>query len=301
MTPATIPVLKRSAGVLLHPTSLPGPFGIGDLGPAAHAWAKQLADARFGWWQMLPVGPTGYGDSPYESRSSFAGNPNLISPEMLADDGLLTRRELADFELPAGPIDYAAVIRNKRRLIQRAWENYRHDMTGLHADFAAFGADEAGWLDDYALFMAVKEAHDGVASWNWPALFAFLPPSALLEPRMKLREAIDRHRFAQFLFFRPWAELRDFARQHGVRLIGDLPIFVARDSVDVWTVPELFQLDEQRQPIAVAGGPPDYFSATRPLWGNPLYCWKALRQPDYAWWIQRMRPTLPLPGPRRLC
>jgi len=288
------PKIERSAGVLLHPTSLPGRFGIGDIGPAAHAWVKLLADARLGWWQMLPLGPTGYGDSPYQSPSSFAGNPNLISPEALVGDGLLPHQELADYQLPEGSVNYAAVISIKRRLIRKAWEHYRRDNTGLHDEFAAFGAHEARWLDDFALFMAVKDAHEGAPWWRWEEGLAFRRPSALLDARMKLREAIDQHRFAQFLFFRQWSDVRDSARQKNVGLIGDLPIFVARDSADVWTHPELFQLDQRREPIAVAGVPPDYFSATGQLWGNPLYDWEALRRTNYAWWIERICAALRL-------
>ncbi|MFL5339874.1 MAG: 4-alpha-glucanotransferase [Gemmataceae bacterium] len=292
MPPLT--TLSRSAGVLLHPTSLPGPFGVGDLGPSAHAWVQRLGAAGIGWWQVLPLGPTGYGDSPYQSPSSFAGNPNLISPELLVDDGLLDRKNLADFELPEGPVPFEEVISARRALVKRACDNFRHDTTGLHDDFAAFGAREAEWLDDFALFMAIKDAHDGVAWWDWPEPLAFRRPSALIEARTKLRDEIDRHRFAQFLFFRQWADLRDAARQNGIGLIGDLPIFVARDSVDVWTLPELFQLDERRRPLFVAGVPPDYFAATGQLWGNPLYAWEALRATNYAWWIARMRAALRL-------
>ena len=288
--------LPRSSGVLLHPTSLPGPFGVGDLGPAAHAWVDALARAGQTWWQVLPVGPTGYGDSPYQSPSTFAGNLNLLSPELLERDGLVTAADVAAGELPAtDQVDYEAVIPAKRRLVRAAWARFRAGDGGaaLQAEFRAFRA-AARWLDEFALFAAVKDAHDGRPWWRWSAGLAAHDDRALRATADTLAGDIDAHRFGQFLFFRQWAALRDHARAKGVRIIGDLPIYVAHDSADVWANPGLFALDVSRTPTAVAGVPPDYFSETGQLWGNPVYAWDAHRRAAFAWWVERMRAALTL-------
>lgn len=286
----------RSAGVLLHPTSLPGPFGIGDMGPRAHAWVEALARAGQRWWQVLPLGPTGYGDSPYQSFSAFAGNPNLLSPETLAAEGLLPAdfRSLADLgRLPADRVEYERVIPLKAALLARCYESFRAGATpALGTPFEEFCGREASWLDDFALFMALKEVQGGGSWQDWPAPLRLREPAALAEARHTLADATDRHRFGQFLFRRQYAELRHHAHAVGVQLLGDVPIFVAGDSADVWANPELFQLDSQRRPRVVAGVPPDYFSATGQLWGNPLYDWEAHRRTGYAWWIARLRATL---------
>ena len=294
MTTTTTPDRPaRSAGILLHPTSLPGPFGIGDLGPAAYAWVDALVRARQTWWQVLPLGPTGYGDSPYQCFSAFAGNPNLVSPEALAADGLVSQADLEGGRLLDDRVDYGAVIAFKGRLLARAWNNFQSGAApSLRPEYEEFGSRQAGWLDDFALFMALKEAHGGRSWLDWPAALTRREPAALRSARKELAGAIGRHRFGQFLFFRQWRRLREYAHGRGVRLIGDLPIFVAGDSADVWANPELFLLDQRRRPAVVAGVPPDYFSATGQLWGNPLYDWKALKKAGYAWWAARVRAAL---------
>jgi 4-alpha-glucanotransferase len=284
---------ERSAGILLHPTSLPSVCGIGDLGPAAYAWVDALARARQSWWQILPLGPTGYGDSPYAAFSAFAGNPNLISPELLACDGLLNAADFASAHGPADQVEYGPIIAFKAALTAQAWENFRAGRgKTLRSDFEAFRTQEADWLDDFALFMALKEAHGGVSWHEWPEDFVLRKPAALQQAQKELTEQLELHRFRQFLFYRQWGALRQYACQRNVRLIGDVPIFVADDSADVWTNPELFLLDQRRRPAVVSGVPPDYFSNTGQLWGNPLYNWEAHQRSGYAWWTARLRAAL---------
>ena len=283
--------LRRSAGVLLHPTSLPGLDGIGDVGPQAYRWVDWLAATGSTLWQVLPLGPTGYGDSPYQCFSAFAGNPYLVSPELLLQDGLLTADDLGDRpEFPADQVDFGPVIHWKLKLLDRAYERYLADPAPLRVQFESFQAQESSWLDDFALFMSIKEAQGGVAWEHWPEPLRLREPQALEEARQS--EAVRRHAFRQFLFFRQWTALREYAHARGLRIIGDIPIFVAFDSADAWSHPELFYLDDERQPTIVAGVPPDYFSPTGQLWGNPLYRWEAHAQSNYAWWIDRMHATL---------
>ena len=285
--------LTRSAGILLHPTSLPGPYGIGDLGATAFTWVDTLARAKQTWWQLLPLNPTGFGDSPYSSFSAFAGNTLLISPDTLADEGLIRRDDLASVRLPQDHVDYGAVFEFKQGLFVRAWENFRAGSgPSLHGPFETFCAEQASWLDDYALFMAIKESRGGAPWEQWPADLRLHRSAALLSARRELAAAIDQHQFRQFLFARQFQALKAFARERGIRLIGDIPIFVAGDSADVWAHPELFLLDDQRQPKVVSGVPPDYFAKTGQLWGNPHYDWAALKRTDYAWWVARFRATL---------
>lgn len=294
--------LRRTSGLLLHPTSLPGPFGIGDLGKSAFRWVDFLAAAEQHLWQVLPLGPTGYADSPYQCFSTFAGNPLLVSPERMAEDGLLSRDDLARSVsgLP-DRVDYGAVIPHKRWLLGRA-----HDATTdgraphLRAEFDAFRHEQADWLDDFALFMALKDAHAGAAWTEWESELVTRRPRALARARGALAQAVERHAFCQFLFFRQWAALKEHARSAGVTIIGDAPIFVAADSADVWAHPELFLLDTNGRPTVVAGVPPDYFSATGQRWGNPLYRWDAHRESGYAWWIARLRRALSLTDVVRL-
>lgn len=286
-------MIARSSGVLLHPTSLPGPFGVGDLGPAAHRWVEHLAAAGQGWWQMLPLGPTGYADSPYQSPSTFAGNLNLLSPEALAADGLASAADVAACELPAaGPVVFADVIPRKRQLVRTAWDRFKAGEGGraLRDEYAAFLNAEQTWLDPYTLFEAIKDSHGGTPWWEWPSEHAnpFTTPRRWLE----FAEGVGIHRFGQFLFARQWAALRRHAAGLGVKLIGDLPIYVAHDSADVWANPAIFQLDATRTPTHVAGVPPDYFAATGQRWGNPLYAWNAHRADGFAWWTRRVRGIL---------
>jgi 4-alpha-glucanotransferase len=287
------PQPARSAGILLHPTSLPGPYGIGDLGEQAYRWIDGLVRAAQTWWQILPLGPTGYGDSPYQAFSAFAGNVYLISPDVLANEGLLRRSDLEGRQFPAGHVDYGAVIPFKLGLLARAWEHFRGGAApALRQPFEEFCKREAAWLDDFALFMALKSAHSGASWQSWPRELVLRRPEALERARRELDGPLGMHKFGQFLFFRQWSAVKSYANSKGIRLIGDVPIFVSGDSADVWANPQLFLLDEQRRPRVVAGVPPDYFSATGQLWGNPLYDWEAARRDGYAWWLARLRATL---------
>lgn len=290
MTTTTLP---RTAGVLLHPTSLPGPYGIGDLGPIAYEWVDVLAASGQTWWQVLPLGPTGYADSPYQAFSAFAGNPYLISPELLRRDGLLGTLDLITPRFPSDHVDYGPVIRFKQAILTRAWENYQDGAAPtLREPFEAFCKSEASWLDDFALFMALKDYHQGASWLEWQQELLLRKPAALEKARKQLTNGIGRHRLGQFLFARQWAALKKYANEKKVKLIGDIPIFVSIDSSDVWANPELYKLDEDRTPIVVAGVPPDYFSVTGQLWGNPHYDWAAMKKTGYAWWIARFKAIL---------
>ncbi len=283
---------KRAAGVLFHPTSLPGPHGIGALGKAAYDWVDFLVESGQKWWQILPLGPTGYGDSPYQCFSALAGNPYLVDLEAVRLAGLLTPAELA-VEFPHDHVDFGPVIEFKNRALARAWERFGANASAqLKAEFEHFTSAEATWLDDFALFMALKDANGGVSWQEWPDPLRLRDAAALAQAAEKLRGSIGLHQFRQFLFFKQWRAVKQYANERNVRLIGDVPIFVSIDSADVWARPELFQLDQARHPVAVAGVPPDYFSATGQLWGNPLYDWEALAADRYAWWVLRLRATL---------
>jgi 4-alpha-glucanotransferase len=283
----------RVSGILLHPTSLPGPPGIGDLGPAAYRFADFLARAGQRRWQVLPLGPTGYGDSPYSCTSSFAGNPLLISPEALEADGYLAPGDAGAPDLDPRRVDYAAVHRYKEMLLDRAWDRFERSPPPGAADaFAAFCGKEAAWLEDYALFTAARR-HLGGAPWlAWDEGLRARRPEALAAWRSRLAREMERVRLEQFLFFSQWDALKAHANARGVELIGDLPIFVPLDSADVWAHPGLFELDAQERPTVVAGVPPDYFSATGQLWGNPLYRWEAHADTGFAWWVARVETTL---------
>lgn len=287
---------ERSSGVLLHPTSLPGPFGIGDLGPAAYNWIDFLAETGTSLWQVLPLGPTGYGDSPYQCFSAFAGNPYLVSPQKLLMDDLIHSDDLVDQPtFPAGEVDYGAVIPWKLGLLDRAFSRFQHrDDPDLQAAFEAFQAEQAHWLSDFALFMAVKETQGGVAWVEWPAPLRDRQPDALRHFRDQHQTALQRQAFRQFLFFQQWGQVREYAHAKGIQIIGDIPIFVAHDSADVWANRDLFFLDEVGQPTVVAGVPPDYFSESGQLWGNPLYRWDVHKQDDYGWWMARLRSVFSL-------
>jgi 4-alpha-glucanotransferase len=282
----------RSAGVLFHPTSLPSPYGIGDLGPVAYAWVDALVRAEQTWWQTLPLGPTGYGDSPYQSLSSFAGSPYLISPDLLLQDGLLKKDDLVGTRFSTGKVDYGNVIPFKIKLLESAWNNFRRSAApALKAEFETFAQKQADWLEDYVLFMGLKEKLKGSLQ-DWPDELLRRQPAALAQARRPLVDTLQQHRFRQFLFFRQWGKLKDYANRQGLRLMGDVPIFVSGDSSDLWAHPELFLLNEERQPEVIAGVPPDYFSPTGQRWGNPLYNWEAQKKTGYAWWIKRLKATL---------
>ena len=284
---------KRSSGILLHPSSLPSPYGIGDLGPQAYRFVDWLVSTDCKLWQMLPLGPTGYGDSPYQCFSAFAGNPYLISPDDLLADGLLTQDDLdAMKDLPASRVDFGLIIPRKLDLLQRAFSNYQSHPENLRPAFDYFCAENASWLDDYTLFMALKESNGGGAWSGWPEALRSRKKTALRKAQNELAESVMRYAFYQFIFFRQWNKLRAYANERGIQVIGDIPIFVAYDSSDVWSHPELFFLDKHGNPTVVAGVPPDSFSTTGQLWGNPLYNWKVHKKDGYAWWLSRVRSSL---------
>ncbi len=283
--------LGRSSGILLHPTSLPGPHGVGDFGPDARRFVQFLADARQSVWQVLPLGPTGYGDSPYQCFSAFAGNPLLVSLEDLASEGWLAPADLSEVpDFPEGEADYGAALDFKRPLLRRAHAGFvARARPAQRAAFEAYCADQAAWLDEFALFMALKEQHAGLAWNHWDPALATRQPEALAECRARAAEAIEAHKFVQWSFARQWGVLRQACHAHGLRVMGDLPIFVAHDSADVWAHPELFRLGLDGRPAFIAGVPPDYFSETGQCWGNPLYRWELLHATGYRWWIERFR------------
>jgi 4-alpha-glucanotransferase len=283
----------RACGVLLHVTSLPSPYGIGDLGPPARTWVDLLHQAGQTWWQVLPLGPTGRGNSPYEPRSSFARNWLLISPDDLIADGLVRSGDTAGACFPAAAVDYDAVTAFKHGLLQTVWTNW-HLGAGrdLKPAFEQFCHDQAHWLDDYALFETLQARYCGACYLEWPADLVRRSPAALARARRDLADEIDRSRLAQFLVSRQADRLKQYAHAAHVRLIGDLPFFVSPDSSDVWANPELFLLDDQHRPLFVAGVPPDYFSAEGQVWGTPAYNWEALRATSYRWWIDRICASL---------
>ncbi len=289
---APFPHEYRASGLLLHVTSLPSPYGVGDVGPPALDWVNRLHDAGQNWWQALPLGPTGYGNSPYQELSSYAGNTLLISPDSLVSDGLL-RPSDCENNFPRDVVDYDSVVPFKERLLQTAWNNFKSgERKDLASAFDEFCARESAWLEDYALFRALKTKFNGAYYLDWPLELVQRDPRALADARRELATQIDQVRFAQFLLLRQADQLKEHAHSKGIGLIGDLPFFVSPDSSDVWAEPELFLLDEQRRPRFVAGVPPDYFSAQGQLWGNPVYNWDALRATGYKWCIDRLRALL---------
>ncbi|MBN2004343.1 MAG: 4-alpha-glucanotransferase [Anaerolineae bacterium] len=283
----------RCAGILLHPTSLPGGIGIGELGEAAYRFVDFMVESGQTIWQILPLGPTGYGDSPYACFSAFAGNPMLINMAWLSSDGDVDPNDLRQApNFPQDHVDFGPVISFKLAVLHRAARVFRQTAKGERmAAFERFCTDNADWLEDYALFMALKDAHGG-AVWNtWEWELASRDPAALAEWRVRLDDAIFAQRYFQYQFFRQWEALKRYANDRGIQIMGDIPIFVAYDSVDVWAHPDLFLLDEDLLSTSVAGVPPDYFSPTGQLWGNPLYRWEAMAAQGYAWWIARIRQT----------
>ena len=287
------PADYRASGLLLHITSLPSPYGIGDLGPVAISWINHLSESGQSWWQSLPLGPTGYGNSPYQPLSSFAGNALVTSPDWLIEDELLEPNDTAHPSFSAACVDYDAVVAFKHGLLEKAWNHFK---AGARADlgpgYEQFCRDQSQWLDDYALFRALKAKFANAPYLDWPDDLVQRKPAALEQARLELTDQIGLARFAQFLVFRQAERLKSYAHAKGLRLIGDLPFFVSGDSSDVWAHPELFLLDERRRPRYLAGVPPDYFSASGQLWGNPLYNWGVSRQFGYGWWIDRLRSLL---------
>lgn len=277
----------RTSGILMHISSLPSPGGIGSLGQEAYDFADFLQASGMRIWQVLPIGPTGYGESPYQSSSVFAGNPLLISCRKLRQDGLLVYEDSEEFT-PEDPetIDYEAVRRNKDMLLRRCWEQSGKQLAGKIAEFRA----DNPWVDDFALFSAVKDHFDQVMWTKWPDReIRFRKPEALRKYREMLKEEIDYRIFCQYLFRVQWYALKHYCNERQIQLFGDMPIYVAEDSADTWTHPEIFQLDRELVPKRVAGVPPDYFSADGQLWGNPLYRWTYLRFRKFDWWVERMK------------
>jgi len=281
---------ERSSGILLHPTSLPSRGGIGDFGPAAYAFADFLHAAKQSLWQILPLGPVGYGYSPYSATSAFAGNPLLISAEKLADKGWLAKKDVTSLGPATAQVDYAKVFAKKMPVLQRAAAAFLADTGNSHReDFQRFGQDNAWWLEDFVLFNALREEHGGCC-WNeWPRELAAREPAALEAARQRLADKLQVERVLQYLFYSQWNELRRYCAERRINIVGDVAIFVNFDSADVWTHQRVFRLDAELKPEVVAGVPPDAFSATGQRWGNPLYRWDVLRNEGYWWWVQRMR------------
>lgn len=302
---------KRKSGILAHPTSFPSPYGIGDLGSGAYSFIDFLHKAKQTLWQILPLGPTGFGDSPYQSFSSFAGNFYLISPEKLLEQGLLNKCDIPPFlQNNQRTICYGSAISYKLELLYKAYKNFasnlKQNKTAMplcssqsesnfpkyKKDFAKFTKLNKNWLDDYSLFAALKDKHNGLEWFKWDKPLALRKPSALKQEAKNLTDEIGFYKFVQYEFFRQWSELKTYANSKGIDIVGDIPIFAAHDSTDVWANPELFFLDEDGIPTSVAGVPPDYFSKTGQLWGNPLYNWDVHAKTGYSWWCERIKAVL---------
>ena len=280
-------MIDRSSGILMPMSSLPSPYGIGTMGKSAFQFVDFLAAAGQKYWQLLPLGPTSYGDSPYQSFSTFAGNPYFIDLDLLVKDKLLKPAELKNRDWGSDParVDYGRIYENRFAVLRLAFERGAERCA---EEIAAFRQENAGWLENYALFMAIKRS-EGMRAWTeWPEALRLRREDALESARSELREDVDFFVFVQFLFFRQWDALRAYAKEKGIRFIGDVPIYVALDSADVWSEPHFFQLDEKNLPTAVAGVPPDPFTEDGQLWGNPLYDWEAMKRDGYGWWIRRI-------------
>ena len=283
-------MFPRRSGILLHVSSLPGGHGIGDFGESAYEFIEFLAASGQKIWQVLPLNPTGYGDSPYQCFSAFAGNPLFINLADLREEGLLSAQDFANVPpFPDEHVAYDRVIAFKQEILRQAARAFYAARTEADCrTFDIFCQKSRDWLEDYTLFMACKKVYKDTAWVHWNAGLRQRDPAVLKEWRNELSSELDFHRFAQFQFFRQWEKLRDRCRRHGISIMGDIPIYVAHDSADVWAHPELFRLDEQGQPTAVAGVPPDYFSATGQLWGNPLYRWDVSASSGHRWWIESL-------------
>lgn len=284
----------RTSGILVHISSLPSRFGIGDFGPETYKFVDFLERTKQSMWQVLPLTPTdpGFGNSPYSSISAFAGNPLFISPELLVKDGLLGRNDLLHCpEFPDRVVDFAAVIRFKTVLFQKAYETFRLKRA-KDRRYAMFCSQNATWLDDYALFVVLKNEFKGKI-WNeWPGELRDRHRNALSTAKRKYKEEIDRQKFLQFIFHTQWSRLRKYCNARSIKVIGDIPIYVSFDSADVWVSPEVFKLDGNKKPLYVAGVPPDYFSKTGQLWGNPVYNWARLKKDGFSWWLNRIEHNL---------
>ena len=288
-------MFERSSGILFHPTSLPGKYGIGTLGKEAYAFIDFLKKSRQKLWQIFPLGATGYGDSPYQSFSSFAGNPYLIDFDLLIEAHLLSEEDLRDvfFGDNEEYIDYGAIYNQKYPLLRKAYENFKSsDNHEMRENLEHFKRENASWLNDYSLYISLKNHFNGLP-WNeWAHDIKNREHGAMEHYKNELADDIEYHNFIQFLFFKQWGDVKRYANENGIKIIGDIPIFVAADSSDAWANPEIFLFDEERKPVKVAGVPPDYFSATGQLWGNPLYNWQKLKETNYSWWVERVRANL---------
>ena len=287
--------LSRASGILLHPTSFPSPFGVGDLGQEAYNFVDFLKNSGQKIWQVLPLGPTGFGNSPYQAYSAMAGNPLLISPDKLKDEGWLCVRDISDIPaFPKDQVDFDLVAQLKSSLLKTAYQNFQKDTSEEKKEtFKKFCNSKAFWLDDYAFYMALRDAHQG-ASWHtWDKDIALRQPAALEKWQQRLADKIQYHKFLQYLFFQQWDELKSYANEQGIKIFGDVPIYVAHDSADVWANPQIFSLDSQtNEPSFMAGVPPDYFSENGQLWGNPVYRWDKLEEENFSWWVQRIQSML---------
>ena len=278
--------MKRGAGILMHISSLPSPYGIGSLGECAYEFADHLAEAGQTYWQVLPVGPTSYGDSPYQSFSSFAGNPYFIDIDMLIKDGLLNKGEVEQYDFGSDPgcVDYGRLFENRFRLLEAAYKKSGHT-----EEYKQFCMENQWWLEDYALFMSLKERFNGRSWLDWEKDIKSREPEAVERYKDLLKERIGFWGFCQFQFYSQWKRLKSYVNEKGILIIGDIPIYVAMDSADVWVNSSLFQMDEKKRPVSVAGVPPDVFSSTGQLWGNPLYDWERMEKDGFAWWRSRIK------------
>jgi len=284
----------RASGVLLHPTSLPGRYGVGDLGEWAYRFVDYLVEAKQSLWQVLPLGPTSYGDSPYQALSSFAGNTLLISIDQLVEDGWLLPDEVATTlpEFSATHVDYGTVIDYHNGMLATAYERFKANPGKSEREFSAFRHGNRAWLDDFALFMTLKTVHEGRPWVEWESALALYQPAAIAAAHAQYADLVEQYAFRQWQFFKQWFALKSYANNMGIRFIGDAPIFVAHDSSDVWGNQKLFYLDKQGNPTVIAGVPPDYFSADGQRWGIPHYRWDRMAKDGYGWWIARLKAIL---------
>jgi 4-alpha-glucanotransferase len=286
---------RRGSGILLHITSLPSPYGLGDMGPGAYQFADFLVETKQSFWQILPLNPTdlAHGNSPYQSVSAFAGNPFLISPELMVRQGFLAQSDVENVPgYQIRPLDYPSVIASKERIFKVAYERFRQG--GKRHEYERFCKENSSWLDDFALFIALRDHFSGKAWTEWPQEIRDRQPEALESLKGELLDACEKTRFLQYVFFEQWHSLKAYCNNRGIQIFGDIPIYVIHDSADVWANPELFTLDDERKPSVVAGVPPDYFSETGQLWGNPVYRWDVLEEKGYGWWIQRLQHNIKL-------
>lgn len=287
---------RRGSGILLHLSSLFSEYGIGDLGPSAYRFVDFLSDAQQSYWQILPLNPTSqeYDNSPYHSISAFAFNTMLISPDSMVRDGFLKKTDIAAIPpFPCGTVDFNAVIRFKERIFSLAYDRFRREKT-RHPEYDGFCRNSSWWLEDFALFTSLHRHYKGIIWSSWPEEIKYREPAALDAMRPSLKKMIDKEKFLQYIFYKQWQALRRYSRKKGISIIGDIPIYVNYHSADVWTHPALFRLDDNLQPLVVAGVPPDYFSKTGQLWKNPLYCWEEHEKEGFSWWISRVEHNLTL-------